>query len=290
MIAQALAPVEISGLRPADFRASLWQSGFGPFKLSVVRETSAEVRRTRAGIAQGSTGEFYLIHARSGGGMLLEQGGRSHVVRPNDCALVHADAPYRIVGGEQEGEILVMTVRGDHLRRWIPDPAALAGTALSGTSGWGAALSAALANLDEDWPETLSLPPAIVGDQLLALLALAVGRDAGTFPRQGLLFRRIKETIQERCHEHELDPAMVAAEQRISKRHLHNVLAMSGCSFGQMLIESRLDRAQHVLDDARFRWLTIGEVAARSGFADASHFTKRFRQRFGVTPTAYRRS
>ena len=36
--------------------------------------------------------------------------------------------------------------------------------------------------------------------------------------------------------------------------------------------------------------LAIAEVAEKCGFSDPSHFARRFRKRFGVTPIQYRRA
>jgi len=51
------------------------------------------------------------------------------------------------------------------------------------------------------------------------------------------------------------------------------------------LLEMRLDYAMHLLDDP---YLSVKEVSLRSGFNDANYFARRFRQRFGDTPSEHR--
>jgi transcriptional regulator GlxA family with amidase domain len=51
----------------------------------------------------------------------------------------------------------------------------------------------------------------------------------------------------------------------------------------------RLERAQDLLSDANLSRLEIAEVADRCGFADPSHFARRFRQRFGQAPLQFRK-
>jgi AraC family transcriptional activator of tynA and feaB len=51
---------------------------------------------------------------------------------------------------------------------------------------------------------------------------------------------------------------------------------------------SRLHRAQRLLRDKRFDGLGIAEIAWKCGFSEPSHFARRFRERFGATPSAYR--
>jgi transcriptional regulator GlxA family with amidase domain len=59
-------------------------------------------------------------------------------------------------------------------------------------------------------------------------------------------------------------------------------------TFGEQLLEVRLERAREVLRDARFADLPIGEVAASCGFAEASHFARCFREHYGSAPSLFR--
>jgi AraC family transcriptional regulator, exoenzyme S synthesis regulatory protein ExsA len=55
---------------------------------------------------------------------------------------------------------------------------------------------------------------------------------------------------------------------------------------GKWLIERRLDHALHLLTHTD---KTVSETAFESGFESASHFSRVFRQRFGVSPVSMRR-
>ncbi|WP_408581717.1 helix-turn-helix domain-containing protein [Burkholderia cenocepacia] len=50
----------------------------------------------------------------------------------------------------------------------------------------------------------------------------------------------------------------------------------------------RLDRAHQILSASHGHGLRIEEVAWRCGFSSAAHFSRRFRERFGQTPTEWR--
>jgi AraC-like DNA-binding protein len=52
------------------------------------------------------------------------------------------------------------------------------------------------------------------------------------------------------------------------------------------LLEQRLTLAARLLQTTRD---PVYAIALRTGFTDGSHFIKRFRERFGVTPEAYRK-
>lgn len=55
---------------------------------------------------------------------------------------------------------------------------------------------------------------------------------------------------------------------------------------GKWLIEKRLDHALHLLTNTD---KTVSEAAFDSGFENASHFSRVFRQRFGGSPMSIRR-
>jgi AraC-like DNA-binding protein len=66
---------------------------------------------------------------------------------------------------------------------------------------------------------------------------------------------------------------------------LRRLFAMSNTTPRQVLTTLRLEAAARLLSDPALR---IKEIPERVGLADASHFCRDFRRRFGVSPTEYR--
>ncbi|MGO8829938.1 MAG: helix-turn-helix transcriptional regulator, partial [Steroidobacteraceae bacterium] len=85
-------------------------------------------------------------------------------------------------------------------------------------------------------------------------------------------------------------PATVAAALGLSRRYVHLLFASAGTTFCEELYACRLHRAQRLLCDKRFEGLGIAEIAFNCGFSEPSHFTRRFRERFGSPPSAFRRN
>jgi AraC-like DNA-binding protein len=78
----------------------------------------------------------------------------------------------------------------------------------------------------------------------------------------------------------------IAGAARVSPNYLSTVFHQyAGATFSDFLLQQRIARAKRLLRDLT---LSVGEVARRSGFPDASYFTRRFRQRTGTTPTRWR--
>jgi len=81
--------------------------------------------------------------------------------------------------------------------------------------------------------------------------------------------------------------AEVAAAAGVHACHMTRTFrAFERCTPGEYLMAARLRRAADLLSEAR---LPLVEVGLASGFADQSHFCKRFREAYGVTPGEYRR-
>jgi AraC-like DNA-binding protein len=86
-----------------------------------------------------------------------------------------------------------------------------------------------------------------------------------------------------------LDAALIAAALAVSVRQLYRLCAMAGFRLEQEIIGQRLTGARAELADPASRHRSIAVVARRWGFADPSHFTRRFREAYGATPRQWRR-
>jgi AraC-like DNA-binding protein len=86
-----------------------------------------------------------------------------------------------------------------------------------------------------------------------------------------------------------LTPGRVAALHNVSVRHLYKVCAARGLSLEQYVIDRRLELARAELMSPAGRRRSIAATARACGFADPSHFTRRFRAAYGVTPREWQR-
>lgn len=95
--------------------------------------------------------------------------------------------------------------------------------------------------------------------------------------------RRVTEYVLEHLPE-ELRLAKLAGVANLSPYHFARLFRQSlGLSVHSYVMERRLERASQLLAEG----LTLAEVAARTGFADQSHLSRRYRARFGVSPRAH---
>jgi AraC family transcriptional regulator len=99
--------------------------------------------------------------------------------------------------------------------------------------------------------------------------------------------RRIMEKIEGEYHR-DLSLAELADESGYSRAHfLRMFRAATGKTPHQYLRDFRLERAREQLQSGS---ASILEIALATGFASHSHLTQLFRQRFGSTPSVFRRN
>lgn len=156
---------------------------------------------------------------------------------------------------------------------------------------WGGPLAALFTAIAQNGLEDATLPRSVIADQIGALFALMSRHDgAGQTRNQQALVARLRDMMRGRLEDTELNPEGLARCCGISKRYLHMLFANMGTTFGKELLNMRLEQAKAMLDNPRHGRRSIAEISFDCGFAEQSHFARRFRHRYGVSPTSHRRS
>lgn len=99
----------------------------------------------------------------------------------------------------------------------------------------------------------------------------------------------IKEVAQAYLRDPDFSLAGLADHFGCSDRTLQNRFAQAGETFSGWLISERLERVRQNLADPALLGRSTEQLAYGWGFRDASHFRRRFKQRYGLAPQAYRR-
>ncbi|WP_430787642.1 helix-turn-helix domain-containing protein [Actinoplanes sp. G11-F43] len=152
-----------------------------------------------------------------------------------------------------------------------------------------AALARDRARITAD-PAAVAVATATV-DLTRALLASAARTERHT--RRALaetLLTRIRAYVRHHLADPGLTPARIAAAHNVSLRQLYKICARADLSLEQWIITERLRGARHDLLHPAHRHRPIAAIAHSWGFRDPTHFTRRFKSRYGVTPTQLRRS
>jgi AraC-like DNA-binding protein len=162
---------------------------------------------------------------------------------------------------------------------------------IQGKSGLGATLFRLATSMYEE-AEAMSVEEGIFAlEAYLDIFARCITRPE-TVPTElghcAQLRPRVEHFIETHLSEPTLSPALIAAAASISVRHLHRIFAAKGCTVREWIRERRLERCRTDLADPRLREQNITDIAFDWGFSDLAHFSRCFKQVFGVSPREFR--
>ncbi len=134
---------------------------------------------------------------------------------------------------------------------------------------------------------------AMIGQATTDLVraALVSAIDEEPFRRDGWeqsLTSLVKSYIAQHLADPNLGAEPIARAMYISVRQLYKLWEAEPRPLGQWILERRLDAARHDLISPRGRNQTVAAIARRWGFADSTHFSRRFRQAYGMSPREWR--
>ncbi|MFE6410970.1 helix-turn-helix domain-containing protein [Streptomyces sp. NPDC057837] len=210
--------------------------------------------------------------------------------------LVFCDpARRRLAQAGDDGRMTVFRIARRHLGVPDPDLDRVVGASVPGR-GLGALVSDFLAALATE----ARSPRPLIGDRLargaLDLVAALVmdllqtpapqeaepGRRADTE-----MLTRIRAYIEARLREPGLSPGSIALAHHISVRYLHKLFQSDGTTVGRWVRQRRLDSCRRELSRTPNRRITVAAVANRWGFSSPAHFSRTFREAYGMTPSQW---
>ena len=98
----------------------------------------------------------------------------------------------------------------------------------------------------------------------------------------------ILNDIVSRRYTENIDPGEVAECLYISRRHLDRIIKNRfGQTLRELINDKRLDFSKKLLEEAGY---SIEKIATTSGFSSKEVFCRAFRDKFGISPTDYRKS
>ena len=94
--------------------------------------------------------------------------------------------------------------------------------------------------------------------------------------------------LRQHLRDPSLTPQQVATAHQISVRQLYKLWSTHETSLNEWVLRERLEAAREELATPDLLHLRIEVIAGRCGFSDASHFSRRFRGVYGMTPREWR--
>jgi AraC-like DNA-binding protein len=102
--------------------------------------------------------------------------------------------------------------------------------------------------------------------------------------------QRLCQTIETLLPDPDLSLRRVADEEGVSPRYVQKLFASADETFSHYLRTRRLDRCRTDLASPQYGRLSISEICFRWGFNGSAHFSRAFRDQYGLSPREFRQS
>ena len=251
----------------------------------MVRPFTARAARPSARLSDGDDTVCLMI--KSGGHMALCQGRHETVPDVGDGMLLVYRHPSKLFF--QQATYLSLRVPIQALAMLVNVEAA-AGRRIPGETAALVLLRHYVASL----PERLTDPilGGLVATHVYDLMALAIGATGeGREIARGRGVRAARREVIKADLTRDASQSIdeIARRQGVTPRYVQILFEELGTTFGEFVTDRWLDVARSMLRSPRFARWSIAGIAFESGFRDLSHFNRRFRRRFGMTPSEFRR-
>lgn len=290
-VAGAVVPLEIDELDGVAFRGHLGQTVVGDVSLFEIAATPHVVRRTPELISVDDQ-RFYKLSLQLSGTVVLEQDGRSAVLRPGDLAVYDTHRPYTLAFPKDNQAMVIMF---PHELVDLPrdEVAQVTATRFPSDTGLGRVINPFFVELGRNMDQLAGTHASRLVHSALDLLVTMLSQDLhrrqgpATNPARSLA-REVREYILEHLDDHTLTPSSIAQAHYLSIRHLYTIFSAEGQSISAWIRSRRLERIRRDLVDPLYADRPVSWVAGRWGLHDAAYFSRLFKAEFGESPTAYR--
>ncbi|SEF80506.1 AraC-like ligand-binding domain-containing protein [Marinobacterium lutimaris] len=276
--------VESQQLSDKFIDASLIWNQLGCLGLSEIRCEAVRYERS-SGALQSAPNEDFLVSLMLEGEANMSQAGRHTRQKPGDIVFYDSARGFVYEFTKAYHAIVLRIPRRSLLSRF-PGAENLTAVAMSSEADMGALvrsmmLSAASVDVPKDSSAASRVGASIVDVLSAALETQMAGLDVMD-DRHASLLQRAKNYIRANIDDPDLNVEAVANAVAVSPRTLNRLFASEGTPVMRWLWKERLEQSRSILSEGRATQVT--EVALNLGFKSVSHFSRTFKDTYGVTP------
>lgn len=290
VVCTTFVELDCTSRRRDGFFGSIDTVRSGDVQISRVASTVQDVARRRANIAR-SDQDFFLVSLQTAGSGTIEQDGRTAILRAGDLTLYDTTRPYALRFHDAFGQLVLRLPRAA-LTHALPSCERMTATRIAGRAGTGLLAATFIGQLHRSLADVAPGHRDRLNGVAIELVAAAISEQTGVAADLArgrfLLQERVRDFVDRHYRDPNLDCDTVAVSQGISARYMRKVFEAADASVAELIWNRRLDHASRELRNPARAHLSVSSIAYGSGFKDTGHFSRAFRRRFGVPPSAVR--
>lgn len=282
---EVFGPLRMSRVEPGGFRMKLVRTRLGALSLLSLRAQAHRADRDQSMADQDASGLVYVSVPRAGA-LVGRQFARSLTVDAGWVRMLAGHQPASVLAASEFRQY-VIGLPAEQVVPRMADPF----TAGVVRGVLPALLARRTAHLFSRAPGFTRDEATLLAGQLRDLVIASFGASgSGAHPASRIVLQAAMDEAMRRLGDRTLSVEDLACRTNVSRRTLEKLFAERGTTVHGWILERRLDRAREDLASAESADTAVEVIAHRWGFADRTHFSRVFRERFDSSPAQYRRS
>jgi AraC-like DNA-binding protein len=286
-----LARVTFNPLNRDQFAAELKVGSVGALSIARFNSEPTDIERTRSHIAN-SRGRLFAFVLQLRGRGIFNHYGHETLLEAGDFTLCDNAVPHRL-RFSGPAEFIFLRTTAEHLKNYFPSPERVCGMRLPARQGFTDAAALMTQSLwdqvERGLPEKFD---AMVVRNVMEVLATsyAILFDPWISETSAVVARRMeaKRFIESHLKDPGLSPRAIASALRLSPRYLRMLFGGDHETVSAYILRRRLEECARQISSSLWRGRTLTDIAFTWGFNSAAHFTRVFRDQYGMTPRQYR--
>ncbi|SFL32301.1 transcriptional regulator, AraC family [Methylobacterium pseudosasicola] len=287
-----MGPIELSHLSDEPFEGLIQAADIGTLRITRIRESCVRSEITADTLRRRERTQSVFVLIQLEGGSINVQDGREAVQRAGEIVLL-ADRPNVHVSGANDRS-LVLELPVVPLERMLGPTRQFTALTFGTKGGTGPLIRSFFEGLvrvhETLTPSSAERMASIGTDLIVAGLAERLAQDVPRPLHGTVLVQRAKAFVEANLSDPTLDPSHLAAAVGVSLRRLQELFHERGQHISDWIWQRRLEAAVERLSDPGCAHIPIGHLSYGCGFANQAHFARRFKERYGLSPSAYRQA
>jgi AraC family transcriptional regulator, positive regulator of tynA and feaB len=220
------------------------------------------------------------------GTSFVEQDGRIARLQPGDWTIYETSRPSSTMVPGRAGMLFLIIPREKFLTRNF-DLRNLVARRFASSHGLGKLIWSLVSATFDQAPEIRNRSGQDVADIVVQMtrLALLESADENAWAdSKETIQERVKRYISSHLRDPDLSITKLADSTQCTKRYLHMAFHSEKISISDYILKLRLDRCREDLLNSAFARRSITDIAYSWGFNNSNHFSRCFKQQFGVSP------